>query len=88
MLVVRTVPGPVAKHVSTAPCAAALPHEILEKDFFVPNTSGRADHYRGSSMLRDIMQLTPESVMVFFTRTTEEWGCLYFMFNTFEGCNK
>lgn len=78
MLTFRMVEGPVAaKHISTMPCAAALPHEILEKDFYVPGTCGRADYYRGSNMLRDIMQLTPESVLLFFTRTTEVWAGLH-----------
>ncbi|CAK8998217.1 unnamed protein product [Durusdinium trenchii] len=53
---------------------SALPHEILEKDFYVPNLPVRSDHYRGSKQLQQIMQLTPETVMLFFSRTTQDFA--------------
>ena len=51
--------------------AAALPHEVLEKDFYVPNSGSRSDAYKGCKMLQDICQPTADSVMMFFNRTTQ-----------------
>lgn len=64
--------------------AAALPHEVLEKDFYVPGCCSRSDAYRGSKMISEIMTLTNDTVLAFFQRTTQDhcfncfgWGTLF-----------
>jgi len=51
----------------------ALPHDVLEKDFYVPGTSSRLEFYKSKSpMLADAMTLTTETAMLYFQRATQD----------------
>ena len=52
---------------------AALPHEVLQSEFYVPGSSQRRDHYQGSKMLAEMMVLTPETVLLYFNRATGDF---------------
>ena len=58
---------------SLVSCALpALPHDVLEKDFYVPGTSSRLEFYKSKSpMLADALTLTTETAM-YFQRATQD----------------
>jgi len=53
---------------------AALPHEVLQNEFYVPGSHQRRDHYQGCKMIsEEIMVLTPETVLLYFNRATGDF---------------
>lgn len=61
-------------HVFGKYAPAALPHEVLQNEFYVPGSHQRRDHYQGCKMIsEEIMVLTPETVLLYFNRATGDF---------------
>lgn len=55
---------------------AALPHEILQLDYYVPETVSRQENerYKGKPIFQEIFTITPETTQTYFKRAIGDWG--------------
>lgn len=55
---------------------AALPHEILQMDYYVPDSVNRqdVDRFKGKTIFQEVFTVAPETTQIYFKRAIGDWG--------------